>query len=777
MQLLTRPHPSPASALAFLSLIPMAALAAQDLTLPVSLTHGVSVIAAETQPDGTPGGVWACGADYKVSFHDGAVFHPFVGPDLPHQPVRWHTASVRVGGRELLDARTTPAPRWHGTRCEYDHGAVIERYDVLAEGLEQSFVLPAPVGTGELVIVGRLATSLRLDATTTARQQGLTLRLPDGRPLVRYGAAIAIDAAGRRVPVTTSAEGDSIALRLDAAFVADASYPLVVDPLITPVTVENGGRVTDVDVLHESITPANQQARTWIVYSRIAAAGDQDLWIKRVGSSFNGTPLEMHRRLTTWDDKQGRIALCAGNQKTITVFTFVTPAPNSRSYLAVHNHDVSDVVLQLGSYAPFPITFTDEHQSRPAIGGRIDGTSNNVLVTWQRDFDANGPSNTATTTVMAAVYDTGLPGAATSPFVLRNRPGRDQERPAVNRDADGGRWLVAFQEHDPGVANDDWDVGLVSVDESSVVTATNVDLEQANVITQHKLGPQVGGTAGRYLLTYSLRQFELPNPKPDVVLGEEVRAQRIDLSGAGGSRPWPSVRLEGGANAVFAASGVAHDHRSTSHWCATVHNFAIHQLAVHKLGYRGMTVERGTIGPNPEVQLVTGGVCFNTSARSFPLAYGANNGSNNQNRVAGTVMEYVPVTPATTYGFGCGSGVWAGVGAMVDRQQIGAEDLPFRLVNAPVPGAICLLVLSMNQANTPLGSLQMPGCDGLVDLGAGLLGSVFLVLDAAGGASYTLDLPEQIVPFTLHAQWAYRVPAANPAGWLVSEGVRVQIDR
>lgn len=56
------------------------------------------------EPDGSSSyGIWAGADDYKVSFHDGMTFVPYLGPDYPHnQPWSWRTTSVRVGSQELL---------------------------------------------------------------------------------------------------------------------------------------------------------------------------------------------------------------------------------------------------------------------------------------------------------------------------------------------------------------------------------------------------------------------------------------------------------------------------------------------------------------------------------------------------------------------------------------------------------------------------------------------------------------------------------------------------
>tara|TARA_R110002094_G_scaffold154604_3_gene141877 strand:+ start:1353 stop:1688 length:336 start_codon:yes stop_codon:yes gene_type:complete len=54
----------------------------------------------EADPEGGAYGTWAAGADYKVSFDNGASFIPYLGPDYPkNQPLRWQTDLPQFGGR------------------------------------------------------------------------------------------------------------------------------------------------------------------------------------------------------------------------------------------------------------------------------------------------------------------------------------------------------------------------------------------------------------------------------------------------------------------------------------------------------------------------------------------------------------------------------------------------------------------------------------------------------------------------------------------------------
>jgi len=103
-------------------------------------------------PEGGAYGIWAAGRDYKVSFHDGATFVPFLGSDAPrNHPVTFAPVRVRAGGAWLsLDDDVAPARM--GDRVSYDRGAVVELYALEPGGMEQLFVFDAPTPDGALVL-------------------------------------------------------------------------------------------------------------------------------------------------------------------------------------------------------------------------------------------------------------------------------------------------------------------------------------------------------------------------------------------------------------------------------------------------------------------------------------------------------------------------------------------------------------------------------------------------------------------------------------------------
>ena len=75
---------------------------------------------------------------------------PYLGGSYPHnQPFRWTTTSVTVGGDELLTRQDPIADRASDTPLtSTTHGGVIEAYDVLLDGLEQTFVIPTAPAEG-----------------------------------------------------------------------------------------------------------------------------------------------------------------------------------------------------------------------------------------------------------------------------------------------------------------------------------------------------------------------------------------------------------------------------------------------------------------------------------------------------------------------------------------------------------------------------------------------------------------------------------------------------
>ncbi len=177
------------------------------------------------------GDVVAAGAAYKATFRDGAFeYVPALGTRVEtNLPWSFRLTSIRRGITQLLDGTVPVAgPTVDGDRVSWLRGDVVERYDVRAEGIEQSFVFPTrPEGAGDLVVTGHVVTDL-VPAPDGARWRFVR----EGVGGVRLGEVVGVDATGRRVAGSTRVIQDRIEFTLPAGFVDAATYPLVLDPLI-----------------------------------------------------------------------------------------------------------------------------------------------------------------------------------------------------------------------------------------------------------------------------------------------------------------------------------------------------------------------------------------------------------------------------------------------------------------------------------------------------------------------------------------------------------------
>ena len=385
------------------------ALAAQvplpTATVPSGDADRVAVHSHPVEPGQPAYGLWAAGAGYKASFHDGMTFVPYLGRSYPHnQPFAWRTASVRLGDRELLQAGDEPACRWTDWRVEYEHGAMVEAYDVLGQGLEQTFVFARrPAGEGDLCIRGSVTTSLWSEPVTDQATE-LVFRDADGRSIVHYGRAVAIDADGDQFVMTTSWQDHTITLRLAAADVARADFPLVVDPLLTPGSIIALGpidHVGDVDVATESVP--GHTADTVTAYVAWSSATDADLHV-RISSIVNLTGNALHSDIsTTTACDHPRVAHVNGANRWVVVYqelVLATQQMRVRALIATGNSQAPAVLVPTA----LPGAGAGVHDWRPVVGGRdgsgLNGGPNTALVLFQRE---NGPAtfaNTSTSSVL-----------------------------------------------------------------------------------------------------------------------------------------------------------------------------------------------------------------------------------------------------------------------------------------------------------------------------------------------------------------------------------------
>ena len=709
-------------------------------------------------------GVWAAGTDYKVSFHDGMTFVPYLGVDYPMtQSLHWQTKSARIGEVDLLGASqsdrvTTP---W---RCEYHFAGVVEAYDVRAEGLEQTFVVDQLPAAGDLVIRGAVTSALRADQAAP-RHQSLTFVDAEGRSLVQYGNAFVFDAAGRRAEITTGYADGEVTLTVPGSWLANATLPVTVDPMLTRVQLISWGAATFGQV--EAIDIARDDVATtsnvMVVYSRAASATDNDLWIRLCNDDFSNVSLVFSDITTSWSTDQASCAFVGGTTKWVTAFRrfFPTLTP-TLSQLRAHVRASGDTSLLTGYSSLVPPT--NGNDWRPDVGG-VEGfsTGNNALIVFQREDNAGGNfANTNLSEVDAVLLDTtSTNGTFGSPFTIKPSTIHDNERPSVNQVAEGGAsfsWVCVYQRFIDGATNEDWDLNGARINQSGGI-ATGTWISDLATVTPslHQLGPVVEGQDGRYAVTFTTLDVATYNFKTGLIAGETVQVERFDWANAAAnpSNDQAPVTLRSNNDRRWEATGCAFDTNDDSHWTVGYRAIApgVPVAYYDRVGYTGNRTETGilyyVVGENP-----TGVVTvFNNDANTSQCAYSVDEGGVNQ-WVYGHVVTYDTPAAISSYGVACGFAnvSWSGA------RQIGAEFGSINVSGSPA-GALHLMVLANAGIDVPL---VIPG---LVGIGCNLYVPIsgpnyYGMFPTAVGssASWPLPLPEALANQVLSFQDWYLDP-------------------
>jgi hypothetical protein len=215
------------------------------------------------------GSIWVRGRTYKAQVRDdGAAFVPALGPRAPrNHPLELALESASVGGVDLA-LRAAP-PRRLDDAVEVERGAVVERWDFRLDSAEHSFRFDA------LPRRGAIELRIAWDSTLEAREDADGFVFSSALGGVRYGRATAIDAAGRTLALTSSLDDGAIVVHVPAEFVAAATLPLVVDPVVTAFAVAVGPGLDD----QRAESAYDETAARWLVVHEDAfSAADFDVY-------------------------------------------------------------------------------------------------------------------------------------------------------------------------------------------------------------------------------------------------------------------------------------------------------------------------------------------------------------------------------------------------------------------------------------------------------------------------------------------------------------------
>jgi hypothetical protein len=741
--------PALAGVLTAQSLLP-ATIAASDPRIPVHTRVD--------QPGEPAYGTWAAGSAYKASFHGGMTFYPALGPDYPHnQPLAWRTTSVRVGTNDLLLDATSPRVTHRDYRVEYALGPVVEAYDVLDDGLEQTFVIERrPTGEGDLRIIGKITTALWTEPVED-HVGDLQFRDARGTPLVRYGRAVAIDADGDRFSVMTSCSGNTITLRLPAAALAAADFPLVVDPLLaatTTQTLSSTVALGDIDAAAEGLNASHNGA---FCVTRHFSATDADVFAY-VSDSSLGAPLARFTDLAvSTSAEHARLGFIPATNKWVLCYQSLQSTTQTMQLrVAMFGGGPTSSFVPVSN--PHPLA-AGTHEWRPAVGGIVAGGSGaSALIVFQQETGTPTFANTTTSKVLGMLYDTSTATGAFGPtFLIRGLPGEDVERPAVNRAAEGGAaftWLVVGQTSSNLVAIPIWQLF------GHMVTNAGAPFGSpwgSDLAVGHEMGPVVDGRAGRYCVACVTANGSIP--KPTDVLGTAVHCERINWapgSGAptGGAANYPVQTLQTNSFRVLEAGGIAFDGGTLSHW-AIAWRSSSSSPAVYasRVGYRGEPLQV------PDVVETTGlfipgwpTVVHDDDIAQTTVAYQRHVGSSME--VRRRIWD-LPTPPSPTLSPSNCSNVlvaWSGPAVpATHNQRIGSQFTQIAATGAPA-NSLHLMLVATATANVPvIDPILGTNCALLVPFsGPDYLGYLPPALGA--GAAWPLPLPESLSSMTIHFQ-------------------------
>jgi hypothetical protein len=202
--------------------------------------------------------------------------------------VRFQLSEVRKGSEVLASsADDDPSVQAGARRITYARrSGIVERYDVLERGIEQSFVLTRRArGQGDLILAGLLNSDQWLGESLPDGSGGLVIALGDTAWKLHYGAVTAIDATGLTQPASLAIAGGQVTITLDGDWLARAAYPVVIDPLIyVERDTKNQGR--PVVAFDPGYSPSARPPRYFVAYEQ-TESGKKEIFGKILDK--NGT--------------------------------------------------------------------------------------------------------------------------------------------------------------------------------------------------------------------------------------------------------------------------------------------------------------------------------------------------------------------------------------------------------------------------------------------------------------------------------------------------------
>ena len=301
---------------------------------------------------------WGKGKGFKVSASKLGELRFIVDKQ---QYVGWTTQCIRVGDDAIVDDKGEFSMRSEPRLVEYDRGGgIVERYELRAEGVEQSWVIAKrPDGEGDLVVEG--AISGGLTARRDFNSGGHEFVDQDGVAFVRYGVATAIDGQGVKTKLQVRADDGVVSIVVPNATWSKAAFPLTIDPLFAPARLAPAPRYSHVHVARDS-----SRRKICIVAQSRPSGGDSDVYVWTCNDDFTGVQLVFARVSDDDDWSSGVAAVASQGRFCVVVVSSASHAHSGRGICYFHDSHVT--AFEGGRIAALPIDVM------PIGGDRVAGS-------------------------------------------------------------------------------------------------------------------------------------------------------------------------------------------------------------------------------------------------------------------------------------------------------------------------------------------------------------------------------------------------------------------
>ncbi|MBL8898472.1 MAG: hypothetical protein JNM84_12625 [Planctomycetes bacterium] len=728
--------------------------------------------AAEAEELGA--GFAAAEAGYKVRFVDGFELFPALGEQrATNAPLRWRTRSLAIGEHELVrDAAVAPR-RLDDRTVIYEHADFVERYEIRPEGVEQLFVLSTPLDVrGDLVIRGAIETPLRA-AERALEHAEIVFREETGAPVVSYGVAVAFDACGRTIAMPSSYRSGEIALHLDGAWLARASFPVTIDPLAAPVflsgSAPNGGALSSLEI--EAANGVGTR-NVLVAFTRAISLSDHDVYAVLCDESF-ASPLLIYTNIdATYSDTDAQVAFVNRHDRWVLCSERRRATPNGEhTRLRIYSFLATNLQVNAGTEQLSTTPVNADH-TRADLGGSVAGDfGDTALLCYQADAGAAGTLSDHSE-IHVAPFDaqTQVLGAAQVLSATPVGTRYDREDPALNarRWGQGDGWIVGWRELDRQSANDDWDVRAVRTNSlgARLQEAELYDAGGARDVRSF----QLAGIGNLYLLAATLSTTQGSSNVTGLV------SRRFDWSAAASQPtnhatrnlledPWFLASLQ--------VSSLAMESATQSHWVIALQQrvpasgFGTRTVAkLLRVGGTGAELERETLFDLAGTSTPPPSVCRGWETMSFLAVCGATNASA---LVRGTRLEPPVDASSAIQGQGCDF-------ASLSCSPPYAGHQGFRvLLSGGQSGQPAALLVSLGTANLSLPVFASPSCMLLVDLGPTFI-AAFPASISSGFAEVALPLPDApVFRGDFEVQWVHVRTFGSPTGIFTTPRLHVQV--